>query len=79
MPLDDNRLVAFAINDYRNDPHPTGWLLVLDETFSIEKVVIRFDLREVIFTSLFTYEESVFVANYDFKNKRYFVLKYEDL
>jgi len=77
-PIDDNRLVAYAINNYRNDPHPTGFLLVLDKDFSIHKVIVRYDLREVIFTSLFIYEESVFVVSYDLKNERYFLVRYED-
>lgn len=77
-PLDEYRLVAYAINNYRNDPEPTGWLLLLDRNFTITRVIDKFDLREAVFCSLFTSGKSVYVANYDEKNETYFLLRYDD-
>lgn len=78
-PIDENRLVAFAINDYRNDPEPTGWLFLLDKDFGITRVIDRFDLREVAFCSLFTTGNTVYTANFDQKNEQYFLLRYDGL
>ena len=78
-PFDENHLVAYAINNYRTDPNPTGWLLLLDKEFAIIRVIDRFDLRQVVFCSLFTYGKSVYVAGFNEKNESYFIRKYEDL
>ncbi|HLF62723.1 MAG TPA: hypothetical protein VI603_03185 [Saprospiraceae bacterium] len=76
-PLDENHLVAYAINNYRNDPEPTGWLFLIDKDFAITRVIDKFDLREAVFCSLFTTGKSVYVANYDERNESYFLLRYE--
>ena len=77
-PLDENNLVAYAINNYRKDPEPTGWLFLLDKDFAITRVIDKFDLRRAVFCSLFISGKSVYVANYDEKNESYFLFKYED-
>lgn len=75
-PIDENHLLAYAINDYRKDPEPTGWLFLLDKDFAITRVIDRFDLREFAFCSFFMAGNSVYIVNYDQKKESYFLLRY---
>jgi hypothetical protein len=77
-PIDEQTLVAYATNNYRTEPDPTGWLLLLDNNFTIIKIITQFDLRKYVFCSLFTSGNSVYIANYDENSESYFLLKYMD-
>lgn len=77
-PIDENHLVAYAINNYRFDPNPTGWLLLLDKDLAILREIHAFDLRKITFCSLFLSGKSVYVVNYDGKKENYFLLRYDN-
>lgn len=78
QPFDENHIIAYAINNYRSDPNPTGWLLLLDKDMAILSEIHAFNLRNLTFCSLFTAGKSLYVVNYDKKKENYFLLKYED-
>ena len=77
-PYDENHLIAYAINNYRSEPNPTGWLLLLGKDLSITREIHAFDLRKVSFSSLFTSGKSVYIVNYDVKKEKYYLLKYDN-
>lgn len=77
LALDDSRLVAYAINNYRESPNPTGWLLLLDMNFVSIREIHSYNLQKLTYCSLFASGNSVYVANYSEKDQKYFLLKYE--
>jgi hypothetical protein len=77
-PIDENHLVAYAINNYRDSPNPTGWLLLLDNNLAIKRKIHAFDLDKVAFCSMSTSGKAVYIAHYSVKNENYFLLRYEN-